>query len=145
MTNVPSDIEIAQAANKIHINDVAAKLGLKTDDIIPYGHDKAKISYSDRELTVEGQNGKLSQSIHPDVELKIEENGNFTLTHLALNEFISFAYSPPDDVGTCQELGLADGETGSNNFVEFIPYPGDGTLYSGRHLSYRTFPNYKTA
>lgn len=35
--------------------------------------DKAKISYSDRELTVEGQNGKLSQSIHPAVELKIED------------------------------------------------------------------------
>ena len=35
--------------------------------------DKAKLSYSDRELTVEGQNGKLSQSIHPAVELKIED------------------------------------------------------------------------
>jgi large subunit ribosomal protein L6 len=35
--------------------------------------DKAKISYSDRFLTVEGQNGKLSQSIHPAVELQIEE------------------------------------------------------------------------
>jgi len=35
--------------------------------------DKAKISYSDRELTVESQNGKLSQSIHPAVELKIED------------------------------------------------------------------------
>ena len=35
--------------------------------------DKAKISYSDRELTVEGQNGKLSQSIHPAVELEIED------------------------------------------------------------------------
>ena len=35
--------------------------------------DKTKINYSDRLLTVEGPNGKLSQSIHPAVELKIED------------------------------------------------------------------------
>ena len=45
MSKVPSDIEIAQAANKLPINDVAAKIGLSPDDIIPFGHDKAKISY----------------------------------------------------------------------------------------------------
>jgi large subunit ribosomal protein L6 len=35
--------------------------------------DKTKISYSDRQLTVEGQGGKLSQSIHPAVELEIAD------------------------------------------------------------------------
>jgi large subunit ribosomal protein L6 len=35
--------------------------------------DKAKVDYSDRLLTVEGQNGKLSQSIHPAVELQLED------------------------------------------------------------------------
>ena len=39
-----SDIEIARAANKKPIADIAAKLGLSPEDILPYGHDKAKIT-----------------------------------------------------------------------------------------------------
>lgn len=35
--------------------------------------DKAKISYSDRHLTVKGQKGQLSRSIHPAVELEIKD------------------------------------------------------------------------
>ncbi len=37
------DIEISQSSNKINIEDVAKKLGLSKEDIIPYGYDKAKI------------------------------------------------------------------------------------------------------
>lgn len=39
-----SDIEIARAASKLPINDIGAKLGIGYDDLVPYGHDKAKIS-----------------------------------------------------------------------------------------------------
>lgn len=39
-----SDIEIARAANKKPIADIAAKLGLSPHNILPYGHDKAKIT-----------------------------------------------------------------------------------------------------
>ncbi len=35
--------------------------------------DKIKINYTDRLLTVEGANGKLSQSIHPAVDLNIKD------------------------------------------------------------------------
>lgn len=45
MTKVPSDIEIAQAASKLPISDIAGKLGIPAESIIPYGHDKAKIDY----------------------------------------------------------------------------------------------------
>jgi formate--tetrahydrofolate ligase len=41
---VPSDIEIAQAAKLRPIADVAAELGLGPDELLPYGHTKAKIS-----------------------------------------------------------------------------------------------------
>ena len=41
---VKSDIEIASAAKVLPIQDIAAKLGIPTDALIPYGHDKAKIS-----------------------------------------------------------------------------------------------------
>ncbi len=35
--------------------------------------DKTKISYENRVLTVQGEKGKLTRSIHPDVDLKIED------------------------------------------------------------------------
>ncbi len=38
-----SDIEIAQAATVLPIQDIGAKLGIPADALIPYGHDKAKI------------------------------------------------------------------------------------------------------
>ena len=41
---VPSDIEIAQAARLRPIADVAAELGLGPEELLPYGHTKAKIS-----------------------------------------------------------------------------------------------------
>jgi len=43
LSSVPSDIAIAQAATLRPIADVAADLGLGPDDIIQYGHTKAKI------------------------------------------------------------------------------------------------------
>ena len=40
-----SDIEIAREARKLPIAEVAARLGLSPADILPYGHDKAKITH----------------------------------------------------------------------------------------------------
>ncbi|MEZ5955492.1 MAG: formate--tetrahydrofolate ligase [Hyphomonas sp.] len=39
-----SDIDVARAAKKLPIAEIAAKLGIAPGDVIPYGHDKAKIS-----------------------------------------------------------------------------------------------------
>ena len=39
-----SDIEIARAADKLPINDIGAKLSIPPKDLLPFGHDKAKIS-----------------------------------------------------------------------------------------------------
>ena len=44
MSSVPTDIEIAQAATPRPIADVAAELGLRPDELLPYGHTKAKIT-----------------------------------------------------------------------------------------------------
>jgi len=54
-----SDIEIAQAANKLPITDVAARLGISADHLIPYGHDKAKIGYEFLESLDARPDGKL--------------------------------------------------------------------------------------
>jgi formate--tetrahydrofolate ligase len=44
VTPVPSDIAIAQAAKLRPIADVAAELGLRPEEILPYGRYKAKVS-----------------------------------------------------------------------------------------------------
>ncbi|TWD54319.1 formate-tetrahydrofolate ligase [Agrobacterium vitis] len=41
-----SDIEIARAASKLPIQEIGTKLGIGYEDLVPYGHDKAKISAS---------------------------------------------------------------------------------------------------
>ncbi|MEH6718189.1 MAG: formate--tetrahydrofolate ligase [Aurantimonas endophytica] len=44
MAEFKSDIAIARAAKKKPIREIAARLGIEEADIVPYGHDKAKIS-----------------------------------------------------------------------------------------------------
>ncbi len=44
MSGFKSDIEIARAAKKKPIMEIGAKLGIPTEHLLPYGHDKAKIS-----------------------------------------------------------------------------------------------------
>ena len=39
-----SDIEIARAAKKKPIQEIGAKIGIPTEHLLPYGHDKAKVS-----------------------------------------------------------------------------------------------------
>jgi len=54
-----SDIEIAQAANVLPIQEIAAKLGIPNDALIPYGHDKAKINADFIKGTAKSNDGKL--------------------------------------------------------------------------------------
>jgi formate--tetrahydrofolate ligase len=44
MAEFKSDIEIARAAKKKPIMEIGAKLGIPPEQLLPYGHDKAKIS-----------------------------------------------------------------------------------------------------
>ena len=39
-----SDIEIAREAQKKPIQEIGEKLGIPSDHLLPYGHDKAKVS-----------------------------------------------------------------------------------------------------
>jgi formate--tetrahydrofolate ligase len=54
-----SDIEIARAASKRPIQEIGAKLGISSDDLLPYGHDKAKISQSFINSVQGNKNGNL--------------------------------------------------------------------------------------
>ena len=54
-----SDIEIARGASKALIQDIGAKIGIGTEDLLPYGHDKAKVSQSFINSVQSRENGKL--------------------------------------------------------------------------------------
>lgn len=43
LSPVPSDLDIAQAADIKPIVEIAAKLGINQRHLIPFGHDKAKV------------------------------------------------------------------------------------------------------
>ncbi|HEY6633086.1 MAG TPA: formate--tetrahydrofolate ligase [Rhizobiaceae bacterium] len=59
MAEVKSDIEIARAANKKPIMEIGAKLGIPSEHLLPYGHDKAKISAEFIASKRGGKDGKL--------------------------------------------------------------------------------------
>ncbi|MDA9207472.1 formate--tetrahydrofolate ligase [Octadecabacter sp.] len=54
-----TDIEIAREADKKPIQEIGAKLGIGSDDLLPYGHDKAKVSQSFINSVQKNKNGKL--------------------------------------------------------------------------------------
>ncbi len=57
--SVKSDIEIAQSANILPIQEIGAKLGIPAESLIPYGHDKAKISAEFIQSNGKAKDGKL--------------------------------------------------------------------------------------
>jgi formate--tetrahydrofolate ligase len=56
---IKSDIEIARAAEKKPIFEIGAKLGIPDQDLVPYGHDKAKISAGFIAAQADKPDGKL--------------------------------------------------------------------------------------
>ena len=56
---IKSDIEIAQAANILPIEEVAEKFNISPKHLIPFGRDKAKISFDFIDSTADKKNGNL--------------------------------------------------------------------------------------
>ncbi|THF56111.1 formate--tetrahydrofolate ligase [Ollibium composti] len=59
MAEVKSDIAIARAAKKKPILEIGAKLGIPAEQMVPYGHDKAKISADFIKSVQKNKDGKL--------------------------------------------------------------------------------------
>ena len=55
----PTDNEIARAASKMPIQDIGAKLGISANDLVPFGHDKAKVSAEFIAAQAGREDGKL--------------------------------------------------------------------------------------
>jgi formate--tetrahydrofolate ligase len=58
-TAVPSDIEIARKARLLPIEEIAAKLDLSADELVPYGRSKAKVALSALERRAHAPRSKL--------------------------------------------------------------------------------------
>lgn len=54
-----TDIEIAREADKKPIQEIGAKLGIPSDDLLPFGHDKAKVSAEFIKAQEGKEDGKL--------------------------------------------------------------------------------------
>ena len=59
MKKYPSDLEIAQAAKKEPIRDIANKLDIDSSGLIPFGNDKAKITYDFIDKVKNNKDGNL--------------------------------------------------------------------------------------
>jgi len=59
MTRYLSDLEIANAANKKPISEIANSINIDEEDLIKYGNDKAKLSYDFINSLSKKDNGKL--------------------------------------------------------------------------------------
>ena len=59
MSEYKTDIDIAREVTGEHINDIGAKLDIDQKDLVPFGHDKAKISWEAIEGAQNNKDGKL--------------------------------------------------------------------------------------
>jgi formate--tetrahydrofolate ligase len=59
MSEYKTDIDIAREVTGEHINDIGAKLNIDKADLVPFGHDKAKISWDAIDGAQKNKNGKL--------------------------------------------------------------------------------------
>ncbi|WP_157173661.1 formate--tetrahydrofolate ligase, partial [Pseudaminobacter salicylatoxidans] len=59
MSEFKSDIEIARGARKRPIQEVGGKIGIPGEHLLPYGHDKAKISAEFIQAAQSNRDGKL--------------------------------------------------------------------------------------
>ena len=54
-----TDIEIAREANKMQIQEIGARIGIPEADLLPFGHDKAKVSAEFIKAQADKPDGKL--------------------------------------------------------------------------------------
>ena len=59
MSEYKTDIDIAREVSGEHINDIGAKLKIDKSDLVPFGHDKAKISWNAIDSVQKNKDGKL--------------------------------------------------------------------------------------
>jgi formate--tetrahydrofolate ligase len=81
MAKVKSDIEIAREADMKPIKEIAAKIGIKESDLIPYGHTKAKLSADFIKSIQSNKDGNLIlvTAINPTLPAKARQRPRLAL------------------------------------------------------------------
>jgi len=76
MAEFKSDIEIARAATKKPIVEIGARLGIPPEKLVPYGHDKAKISaeFHCRPSREQGRQADPRHRDQPDARRRREDH-----------------------------------------------------------------------
>ncbi len=62
MSEYKTDIDIAREVSGEHINEIGAKLNIDKEDLVPFGHDKAKISWNAIDSVPKKQEWKADSS-----------------------------------------------------------------------------------
>lgn len=70
-----TDIKIAREASKKPIQEIGTKLGIEAADLVPYGHDKAKVSAEFIKAQADKPDGKLIlvTAINPTLPAKARQ------------------------------------------------------------------------
>lgn len=116
-----TDIEIARSAHKRPITEIAQKIGISHEDLIPYGHDKAKISAACIKSLDKNPQGKLIlvTAINPT-----PAGEGKTTTTVGLNDALNFigkktiATLREPSLGPC--FGIKGGAAGGG-YAQVVP------------------------
>lgn len=117
----PTDIEIARAAKKLPIGEIAKKLDIPYESLIPYGHDKAKISAPFIESLKNKKDGKLIlvTAINPTPAGEGKTTTSVGLTD-ALNKIGKKAIAALREPSLGPSFGMKGGAAGGG-YAQVIP------------------------
>jgi len=126
-----TDVQIAQEANMITINDVAAKLGILEDDIINYGKYKAKISLNLLNNLKDKPDGKLIlvTAINPTPAGEGKTTTNIGLS-MGLNKIGKTAISALREPSLGPSFGMKGGAAGGG-YSQVVPMEDINLHFTG--------------
>lgn len=126
-----TDVQIAQEAKMLPINEVASKLGLNDDDLINYGKNKAKISMDVLERMKDKEDGKLVlvTAITPTPAGEGKTTTNIGLS-MGLNKIGKTSISALREPSLGPSFGVKGGAAGGGN-AQVIPMEDINLHFTG--------------
>ncbi len=126
-----TDVQIAQEAKMIPINEVASKLGIKDDDLVNYGKYKAKISLKVLEDLKDKPNGKLIlvTAINPTPAGEGKTTTNIGLS-MGLNKIGKTAITALREPSLGPSFGVKGGAAGGG-YAQVVPMEDINLHFTG--------------
>ncbi len=126
-----TDVQIAQEAKMVPINEVAAKLGIKEDDLIQYGKYKAKVSLKVLDELKDKPDGKLIlvTAINPTPAGEGKTTTNIGLS-MGLNKIGKTAISALREPSLGPSFGVKGGAAGGG-YAQVVPMEDINLHFTG--------------